>query len=484
MPGIRDTAYPELKSVPSAKELAEVYTPNFVELVWPRRGRENRRRAWASWHCSRPSSGSATSCRWRTRLSLLEHVARSAGYDSIPAELFRYDVSSVGRRHMLLIRDYAGVKAWGEDAQTAMEKASEEAARTLEDLPDIINVLLEQLVRQRFELPAFSVLQRAAQHARAVANRAYQALVCDRLNTAARERLTLLLTRVEDETKSPWHRLKGEPKQPTAQNDREFLEHLAWLKEQAIVPAIFRDIPDVKLKQFAAEARSLDVRSMNDLTEAKRLTLAATLVYAQTGRALDDSADMYVRLVLRLHNQARNALLEYQAEHVERTDSLVATLHGMTLAYRTEGSAEQRLSAIGEFIEPDVDHILEQCEAHQATAGRNYLPFLTRFYSHQRAALFSFLESVAPGLHQHPALQGGARSAHGSGTHHRDRLGVVPLPQNPAEEDERVSLGARFCFRYALRATRQQNRAPSTSTSQGWAKTNRRSGPSQVAKLN
>jgi hypothetical protein len=61
---------------------------------------------------------------------------------------------------------------------------------------------------------------------------------------------------------------------------------------------------------------------------------------------------------------------------------------------RTEGSPEQRLSAIGEFIEPDADHILEQCEAHQATAGRNYLPFLTRFYSHQRAALFSFLESV------------------------------------------------------------------------------------------
>ena len=34
MHSIRDTAYPELKSAPSAKELAEVYTPNFVELVW------------------------------------------------------------------------------------------------------------------------------------------------------------------------------------------------------------------------------------------------------------------------------------------------------------------------------------------------------------------------------------------------------------------------------------------------------------------
>ena len=102
---------------------------------------------------------------------------------------------------------------------------------------------------------------------------------------------------------------------------------------------------------------------MNDLTETKRLTLAATLVFAQMGRALDDVGDMYVRLVQRLHNQARTALLEYQAEHVERTDSLVATLHGVTLAYRTEGSAEQRLSAIGQLIESDSDRILEQCEA-------------------------------------------------------------------------------------------------------------------------
>jgi TnpA family transposase len=47
---------------------------------------------------------------------------------------------------------------------------------------------------------------------------------------------------------------------------------------------------------------------MNDLTETKRLTLAATLVFAQMGRALDDGGDMYVRLVQRLHNQARSAL--------------------------------------------------------------------------------------------------------------------------------------------------------------------------------
>ena len=395
MPGIRDTAYPQLKSAPSAKELDEVYTPNLVELVWA----EKRTRE------SAPRVGLLALLKTFQRLgyfvplcdvpaSILEHVARCAGYDAVPQDLPRYDASSARRRHMLLVRDYIGVKGWGEEGQRTLEKVSRDAASTLEDIADIINVALEQLVRQRFELPAFTLIHRAAQHARATVNREYQAAVCDRLDDTARKKLEELLCRAEDDSKSPWHRLKSEPKQPTAQHNRDFLEHLEWLREQAISAGTFRGIPDVKVKQFAAEARSLDVASMNDLAEAKRLTLAAALVLAQTGRALDDVADMFVRLVQRLHNQAYGALQEHQDEYVERTDHLVATLHDVTLAYRSEGTAEQRLSAIGAFIEPEADRILEQCEAHQATAGRNYLPFLTRFYSHQRAALFRFLESV------------------------------------------------------------------------------------------
>ena len=124
------------------------------------------------------------------------------------------------------------------------------------------------------------------------------------------------------------------------------------------------------------------------------MTLTAALVVVQTARALDDVADMFIRLVQKLHNHAYDALLQHQADHVERTDSLVATLHGVTLAYRSEGTAEERLNAIGAVLQPDADRILAQCEAHEATSGRNYLPFLTRFYSHRRAVLFRFLERI------------------------------------------------------------------------------------------
>src|SRR6266542_5593589 len=67
---------------------------------------------------------------------------------------------------------------------------------------------------------------------------------------------------------------------------------------------------------------------------------------------------------------------------------------------------------------------------------------------------------MAAGLYQCPALQGRARPIDRSGSHHRDRLGVVSLSQNATEETQRVILeggAVPLCFRFALRASLQQN---------------------------
>lgn len=181
-------SYPRLKAIPSAKELGDVYTPNLVKLVWEEeRTREPAPRVGLlvllkNFQCLGYFVPLA-----EVSVPIVEYVAQCAGYASVPKELPCYAASSAWRRHMLLFRDYVGVKPWGQEAQRSMERACHEAARTLEDLPDIINVMLEQLVRQRFELPAFSVLHRTAQHARALVNRGYQSMVCDRLGAVARQ---------------------------------------------------------------------------------------------------------------------------------------------------------------------------------------------------------------------------------------------------------------------------------------------------------
>jgi hypothetical protein len=48
-------------------------------------------------------------------------------------------------------------------------------AHAREDLADIINVAIEELVRQRFELPGFTTIQEEAQRGRAEVNRVFYA---------------------------------------------------------------------------------------------------------------------------------------------------------------------------------------------------------------------------------------------------------------------------------------------------------------------
>src|SRR4051794_31157170 len=123
----------------------------------------------------------------------------------------------------------------------------------------------------------------------------------------------------------------------------------------------------------------------------------AALLRSQVARALDDAAEMFVRLMTRMHNRAREALDEYRARHAAENDALIALLRETVLACQDrEAGPDGRLSKVEGLLLPDADAILAECEAHAAFAGNNYLPLLARFYGGQRAALLRFLEHTPP----------------------------------------------------------------------------------------
>src|ERR1700710_321102 len=77
----------------------------------------------------------------------------------------------------------------------------------------------------------------------------------------------------------------------------------------------------------------------------------ATLLRSRVARALDDAAEMFVRLTTRMHNRAREALDEHRARQAAETDALFA-FRELGRAIRTDflllylGSVELR-RAIG-----------------------------------------------------------------------------------------------------------------------------------------
>ena len=397
MPVIADTAYPRLSAEPGPAEL-EAFTPEVAELAFARqRTRQPGPRLallvllktfQRLGYCVRIADVPET---------IIAHIAASAGLAGTVYEIDAYDDTTYRVRLAALVRGFVGVAGYDREARGIAARACIEAARTRDDLADIVNAGIEELLRCRRELPAFGTLLQLARTARALVNRAYHRRIAAAMPPEEHARLAALLVVLEGATRSGWDQVKADPPRPSPQRMREHLAHLAWLREQAVADAVFAGVPDRKLRQFAAEARSLGAADLGRMVESKRLALMAALLRRQVAQALDDAAEMFVRLTTRMHNRATEALEEHRARHAAETDALVALLRETVLACQDqEAERDARLTAVEGLLLPDADAILAKCEAHAAFAGNNYLPLLTRFYGGQRAAFLRFLAHAAP----------------------------------------------------------------------------------------
>jgi len=164
------------------------------------------------------------------------------------------------------------------------------------------------------------------------------------------------------------------------------------LQDKNIAVNAFSKTPELKIRQFDAEARSLDLSSLNDMPERKLLVLVAALILKQVARSLDDVTSMFIRQIKKIHNKADDALADYRASHSDKTDALISVLLEITKTFKGKGSREQRLGAIEALLEKDAEKILTQCAEHGAAIGNNYLSFLPPFYIARRSALFLFIE--------------------------------------------------------------------------------------------
>lgn len=133
-----------------------------------------------------------------------------------------------------------------------------EASRVREDLADVINIAIEELLRRRFELPAFTTFFRAARTARATVNLSYYNRISQTLAPQIRARIDALFEKAEGTRQTPWDTVKYEPGQPTVKRIKRFLENAKWLKEQTVDAKALAGIPAVKLQRFAIEARGLN----------------------------------------------------------------------------------------------------------------------------------------------------------------------------------------------------------------------------------
>jgi hypothetical protein len=228
MPSPQDTAYPRLKSSLSVKELTSIYTPSPEELLLSSRVTKNQ-----------PSQlGFLVLLKTFQRLgyavpvadvpiNITRHIATIAELKLRTDALSTYDASTSRKRHLTIIRHYLNLQVFGQTARQLINQVMVDVAQTKHDLVDLINVAIEELVRQRFELPAFSTLLKAARQARNQVTQALYQQVMGSLTAAECGQINQLLEADTTTHTTPWQRLKQDPGRPT-------LTHLQALRAMFI----------------------------------------------------------------------------------------------------------------------------------------------------------------------------------------------------------------------------------------------------------
>jgi TnpA family transposase len=322
-----------------------------------------------------------------------------------------------------------------------MEQAMAKAALGKDDLTDLINIALEEMVRLHWELPAFSAFSRAATKVRSRVNNGFHAHIGVALTDEHLCQIDQLFATDPQTHESPWNRLREDPGKPNLKHLKELLDHITWLSSLQIATQAGTSIPDVKIKRFAAEAQTLDAARMQDMRSRKRYTLALCLLTTQYAQALDDLAEMVIKRLLKLHQQGKEAFEAYRNSHQKRIDELIEVLRDVTVAYRGEGTDQERMAAIDEAFDGESTNVLQDCETHLAFVTNTYYPFLRKLYGSYRALLFKFLGAVTlSSSHQDTALEATIAFLQANESRTGDWLPICAVEKKRGEEPSRLPL--------------------------------------------
>lgn len=270
MANLERTAYPRFPRVITTRDLLRHYTPDAEEVEW--------------------ASSFARSDAGRLGLIVLLKTFQQLHYfpalESVPAEIIDhirtalnlkpataadYRGSKTLYRHFAAVRTFLDIQRYyGKEAQRIAVRAAYEASEVMDQRVDVINATIEELIYRRYELPAFSTLDRIAEAAAVTAQERLYDSVSAGLTTERRDFLDSLLATDFAQRQSAFQAIKTIPKRATKKHLEAVLDQLAWLKTLGDVDDSLRDAPVNKIRHLAHQAVLLDADDLKRTAPSRR----------------------------------------------------------------------------------------------------------------------------------------------------------------------------------------------------------------------
>lgn len=220
---IERTAYPRFKRTSTVKELREVYTPTAAEVEFART----------------IARGEAPVLSLLLLLKEFQRLGYFPQLEEIPKPIVNHIASSLGLapgvtptirpttlyKYHKAIREYLAVISYSKSARHIAIVAVYKAAQVMDNPADLVNnVAIAELINQRYELPAFSTLDRVVRRVRTLVNGRFFQLVLSRLSESSIQDIEELLLIDQISKRSAYNSLKQLPKSPTRFTPKGTLE--------------------------------------------------------------------------------------------------------------------------------------------------------------------------------------------------------------------------------------------------------------------
>lgn len=173
-----------------------------------------------------------------------------------------YDHDRTLYRHHQVVREYYRILPYGKEARRVILRTLLRAVRTMDNPVDMINAALEELIKQRYEMPTFSTLDRLTGWVRTLVYGRICRMVQRRMTADVQQGLGALFEVQLPSHRSAFSQLKLVPPSPTLSHLRVWQDRLAWLMGLGTMEPLLKDIPPAIVKHFAAEARALDTSEL------------------------------------------------------------------------------------------------------------------------------------------------------------------------------------------------------------------------------
>jgi hypothetical protein len=338
------TAYPRFKRLISERELREFFTPSAEEVAWARERTHDRPGRVLALLVMLKSAARLGRVPKIGEIpeAVLAHVRDQAGLaaGTVPEA----DSERSEERYRSAVRDRPELKHKPGEARAVAEVAMRAAAPVKAHTADLVNVALEELVRQkeRLELPAFSTLDRMAASVRSEVEASQCEAIVTRMSDAARERVAGMLEVVGGEYQSLFAWVKQPARRATWSQFRAHAERME--RVDGLGDAVFwvGKTPSAKVAALAEQARVLSVGEMKDIAEPRRTAITVCLLAQVQAAVRDETVVMLSKRMSRHLKRAQEEPLEIEKRQKETTEQLLATFRDVLTALRGSGEAARR----------------------------------------------------------------------------------------------------------------------------------------------